>query len=147
MGEDTSNLQEVADTKQGEEGDHGTDDGRALDPELVLVPEQEQERGDVGDELVGAVVEDNVQGVEVGNDHTRRAGSSQTEGDHSFHIDSEEVEVRTWQADQVVGCDNDVKDVAAAAAAAVAAQCARMNNSHDGRTDYGQRVVVSGKSG
>lgn len=146
MGEDTSNLLEVADTKQGEEGDHGMDDGRgvALDPELVLVLGQEQERGDVGDELVGVVVEDNVQGVEVGNDHTRRAGSSQTEGDHSFHIDSEEAEVRTWQAVQVVGCDNGAKDVVVAA---VAAQCARMNNSHDGRTDYGQRVVVSGKLG
>jgi hypothetical protein len=31
---------------------------------------------------------------------------------HSFHIDSGEVEVRTWQVDQVVQCGSDVRGVA-----------------------------------
>jgi hypothetical protein len=71
MGEDTSNPLEVADTERVEEGEHGMDDGRegAMGPEPVLVQEQVQVQGDVGDELVGVVVERNVQGVEVGSDH------------------------------------------------------------------------------
>ena len=67
------------------------------------------------------------------------------EGGHSFHIGSEEVEVRTLQADQVAECDNGVKEVAEVAAAA---QCARTNNFHDGgRTEYDRTAVESGKLG
>jgi hypothetical protein len=76
-------------------------------------------------------------------DRIHQVDSSRMEGGHSFHTGSEEVEVRTWQADQVVGCDNGVKGVGAV----VAAQCARTNNYHDGRTECDQRVVGSGKSG
>jgi hypothetical protein len=67
MGEDTSNPLEVADTEWVEEGDHGMDGGleEVMGPEPVLVQEQEQARGDVGDELVGVVAEGNVQAVEV----------------------------------------------------------------------------------
>lgn len=143
MEEDTSNPPEVADTEREEEDDHGMDGEReAMGPKPALVQVQVQARRDVGDELVGAVVEGNVQAVEVGSDHIRQIDSSQMEGVHSFHMDSGEVGVRTWQVDQIVGCDNGVKGVAAAAA-----QCARTNNYHDGRTEYGQGVVVSGKLG
>jgi len=99
MGEDTSNPLEVADTERVEEGEHGMGDGLegAMGPEPALVQEQEQARGDVGGEFVGVVVEGNVQAVEVGSDHIHWADSSRMEGDHSFHIGSEEVEVRTRQ--------------------------------------------------
>jgi hypothetical protein len=88
------------------------------------------------------VAEGSVQVVEVGNDRIRRVGSSQMEGDHSFRMDSEDVEDRTWQADRVVENDNGGKEVAVAVA-----QWARTNNCRDGRTGCDQLVVGSGKSG
>jgi len=65
------------------------------------------------------------------------------EEDHSFHIDSGEVEAHTLQVDQVVWYGNDVKE----GVAAVAAQCARTNSYHGGRTEYDQAPVGSGRSG
>lgn len=132
----------MADTEWVEEGDHEMDDEleEVMDQALVQVREQERARGDVGDELVVVVVEGNVQAV--GNGHIHQADSSRMEGDHSSRIGSEEVEVRTWQTDQVAGCGNGVKGVAVAVA-----QCARTNNFHDGRIEHDQRVVGSGMSG
>ena len=72
MGEDKSNLSEVADTERVEGGAHGMGDGRevAMDPEPALEQEQEQAqaREDAGDELAGVVVGGNVQAVEVDSD-------------------------------------------------------------------------------
>lgn len=123
------------------EGDHGMDDGlgEVMGLKPVLLWEQERAREDVGGELVGVVVVGNAQAV--GNGHIHQADSSRMEGDHSFRIGSE-VEVRTWQADQVEGCDNGAKGVVA-----VVVQFARTNNCHDGRIEHDQRVVGSGKSG
>jgi len=144
MGEGTSNPPEVAYTGWVEGDEHGMDGGReeAMNPEPVLVREPELAQGDVGDELVGVVVEGSVQAVEAGNGHTHRVDPSRMEEGHSFHIGSEGGEVHTWQADQVGGCDSGVKGVAA-----VAAQFARTSNCHDGHTVYDQRVVGSGRSG
>jgi len=97
MGEGTSNPLEVGDMEWAEGGDHGMDDGweGVVRPELVLVREQAQARGDVGDEMVGVAAEDNVQAAEVGNGHIHQVDSNRMEGDHSFHIGSEEVGVHT----------------------------------------------------
>jgi len=86
------------------------------------------------------VVEGNVQAVVAGNGHIHRP--SQMEEVHSFRIGSEEGEVHTLQADQVVGYDNGVMGEVAAAA-----QFARTSNCHDGRTVCYQRAVGLGKSG
>jgi hypothetical protein len=144
MGEDTGNPLEVAYTEWAEEGDRGMDGDReeAVGPGPVQVQEREQVQGDVGDGFADVVVEGNVQAVEVGSGHIHRVDSSRMAGDHNFHIDSGKGEVRTWQADQVAGCDNGVKGVVAEAG-----QCARTNNCHDGRTVYDQTVVGSEKSG
>ena len=133
----------MADTEQVEEGGRGVDGGReeATDPVLVLAQVRVREQGDVGDELVGVVVAGNVQAEGVGNGRIHRVGSSRMEGDHRFHTGSGKGEVRMWQAVQVVGCDSDVKGVAAV----VAAQWSRMNNCRGGRTAYGLGEVESGK--
>ena len=142
---DTSNPLEVADTERMGVGDHGMDDGReeVVSPEPVLVQEQTQVRGGVDDELVGVAEEGNVQAVEVGSDHIHWVDSSRMEGGHSFHMDSEKVEVRTWPVGLAVGCDSGVKGVGAAGVA----RCVRTNNYHDDRIECDRRVVASEKSG
>ena len=88
--EDTSTPSEVADM---EGDDHGVNDeeGEVMHREGVLA--REQVLGGAGGEVVGVVVEDNVQ--EVGSDRIHQVGSSPLEAEHSFHIDSGEVEVHT----------------------------------------------------
>lgn len=139
MGEDTSNLMEAAGMELVEGDDYGMDDEKreAMSQEMGRGRGQAQARGGAGDELVGVVAEDNVDAVEeAGNDRIRRVDSSQMEGDHNFHIDSGEVDDHTQQADQAVGCDNDVKDVEVAVA-----QRVHTNSCHDDRTERGRGAV------
>ena len=116
-----------------------------MGPELGLVRPwvRAQVRRDADDGLAGVVEGDNVQAVEVGSDHIRWVDSSRMGGDRSYHIGNAEVEVHTRLVGQVVGCDNDVKVVAAE----VQVQCVHTSNSHDGRIEYCQGMVGSGKSG
>jgi len=139
-----SNPSEVVYTERVEGGDHGLDGGQeeGVGREPVLVQEQEQAQGDVGDGFAGVVVEGNVQMVVADNGHIRQVDPSQMEEGRRFRIGSEEGEVHMLQADQVGACDNGVKGVAAAAA-----QFARTSNCHDGRTVCYQRVVGLGKLG
>ena len=147
MEEDTRSPLEVADTERAEEGDRGSDDGWegevGPEPALVRAQVQTRVRRDVDDGLVDVVVGDNVQAVEVGSDHIRWVESSRMEGGRSCYIGNAEVEVRMKQVDRVVGCDNDVKGVAAG----VQVQCVRTSNCHDGRIEYCQGTLGSGKSG